>query len=222
MKPIAAVLVVALISSACGGSGPASTGVASVDDLGTAPSVEAAGAGVASETTSSTVGALSAEEAMLAFTQCLREQGVDIDDPIPDSEGNLRLSRPQGVGEGDQDVFRAAREECAELIDGVSFGFRERDLTELQDTLYEYASCMRENGFDMPDPDFSSGGPGSGGGGGALFGALDRDDPVFQAADGVCRAVFGGDGPVPGGGFGPRGGGPGGGPGGGSGGGSDS
>ncbi|MEN8114577.1 MAG: hypothetical protein ABFS21_09335 [Actinomycetota bacterium] len=32
------------------------------------------------------------EEAMLAFTQCLRDQGIDIDDPTVDADGNVRLA----------------------------------------------------------------------------------------------------------------------------------
>ena len=45
---------------------------------------------------------------------------------------------------------------------------------------------MRQNGIDMPDPDFSTG-PGGGGG---LFRNGDRSDPKFQAADEECRSAF--------------------------------
>ena len=68
---------------------------------------------------------------------------------------------------------------CGELLEGATLGFREGfDRTELEDTLVEYAACMRENGYDMPDPDFSGSGagPGAGPGGGALSLAAGFDE----------------------------------------------
>ena len=49
------------------------------------------------------------------------------------------------------------------MLEGVTLGRQQRDLTEFQDTFLEFASCMRDNGYDMPDPDFSNfGQPGQG------------------------------------------------------------
>ncbi|MEE8456868.1 MAG: hypothetical protein V3S28_02360, partial [Acidimicrobiia bacterium] len=63
-----------------------------------------------------------------------------------------------------------------------------------QDNFLEFAVCMRENGYDMPDPDFSNfGQPGQGGGQGRgqLFGGdLDRNDPAFQSAFAACEDIF--------------------------------
>ena len=42
---------------------------------------------------------------------------------------------------------------------------------------------MRDNDYEMNDPDFSNFGPGGGGGGGGgggPFGVIDRDDPRFH------------------------------------------
>jgi hypothetical protein len=88
--------------------------------------------------------------------------------------------------------MQVARQACSEYLEGIALGFEGRDTTEFQDTLLEYASCMRENGYDMPDPDLSGFQPGSGqGGGGGIFGGLeDRSDPTFIAADEVCRDIF--------------------------------
>jgi hypothetical protein len=48
---------------------------------------------------------------------------------------------------------------------------------------------MRENGYDMPDPDFS----GNGHSGAGPFGdAIDIDDPAFQAAARLCEGIIGG------------------------------
>ncbi|MCP3974277.1 MAG: hypothetical protein GY720_07275 [bacterium] len=195
------VAVMALVATACGGSADADDGVASLDGT-----VQLDGA------VDTTVSAMSEEEALLAFTACLRDAGVDIDDPTVDSEGNLRIARPNtGAGAAggdsnnfDRDVFRAAREQCGELLDGVALGFRDTDRTEIEDQLLEFAACVRDNGYQIDDPDFS-GIPGQGGGGGP-FGGIDREDPAFVAAAEACQDTLPGF---------ARGGGPGGGRGGG-------
>lgn len=188
-----AVIVVALLAAACGSAGTAD-GVASLaDEPPSAP-----------ETPPTT---LDQEAAILAFTQCLREQGLDVADPEVDADGNLRpLLRPARPQDIDREEAAAAREACAEYLDAIALGFERVDRGIIEDLLVEYAACMRDNGVDMPDPGFDDGpGPGQGPGGGP-FGEIDRDDPAFQEADGVCRSVFTdtglGDGPR-GGGFGP-------------------
>lgn len=58
----------------------------------------------------------------------------------------------------------------------------------------KFASCMRDNGVDMPDPKFSNsgggvtfqlGGPGNKGG---STGGPNPDSPTFKAADKVCHS----------------------------------
>ncbi len=172
--------VLALVATACGGSAGADDGVASLDDtaaLDAAPVTSAP--------------AVSQEEALLAFTACLREQGIDVPDPTMDADGNLQLARPNtapGDPGFDRETFRAAREACAEHLEDVTLGFRGEDRTEIEDQLLEFAACMRDNGYDMPDPDFSAA-PGQGGGGGP-FGQIDREDPAFQAAQAACADVL--------------------------------
>ena len=46
---------------------------------------------------------------------------------------------------------------------------------------------IRDNGYDMPDPDFTNDGPGQGG---AQIGPIDPDDPDFVSADEACRSIF--------------------------------
>lgn len=201
------VAVLALVAAACGGSADADDGVASLDD-----SVQLDGA-----TDSSAVPEMTREEALLAFTACLRDAGIDINDPTVDAEGNLRIARPNaGAGaagdEGnnfDREAFEAARESCGGFLDNVAIGFQDTDRTEIEDQLLEFAACMRDNGYQMDDPDFSNGGPGQGGRGGP-FAGIDRDDPAFAAAQEICQDFLPGVGPDggPGGGFGGGGGGP--------------
>lgn len=193
------VAVLALVATACGGSADADDGVASLDGA-----VQLDGA------TDTAVPALSEEDALLAFTACLRDAGVDIDDPTVDSEGNLQIGRPNaGAGAAggdannfDREAFQAARETCGEFLDGVALGFRDTDRTEIEDQLVEYAACMRDNGYQMDDPNFSAT-PGQGGGGNP-FGDIDRDDPAYIAAQDACQDVLPGVGAGRGGGLGGR------------------
>ena len=55
-----------------------------------------------------------------------------------------------------------------------------------QEILLEYTECMRDEGIDMPDPDFSNG-PG---GGFRLALRGDPDDPEFRAAQEKCRPIL--------------------------------
>jgi hypothetical protein len=140
------------------------------------------------------------EEAMLSFAACMRDNGVEIDDPTVDSEGSLHFGGLRGAaqqGEVDREEMQAAMQVCGELLEGFSLGRGGGDFdpTELQDTLVEYAACMRDNGYDMPDPDFSNFGSGAGEpgqGGSGPFGAIDPGDPDFAAAQEACGDVLGG------------------------------
>jgi hypothetical protein len=57
-------------------------------------------------------------------------------------------------------------------------------------SIKEYAACMRENGYDLPEPNVSGEGP--------VFSEseVDREDPKFEAANEKCESILG----VPGGG----------------------
>ena len=194
-----------VVAAACGGTSGAE-GVASLNETDDATPAAAAEPEV------------DAEEAFLAFTNCMREQGVDLPDPQTDGEGNFFFEdRRPGNGELDRGELRAAGEACQHHLEGVTQTFRDFDRTEIEDSLVEFASCMRENGYDMPDPDLSNFGPQEVDPdevedvppGGGPFGELDQDDPAFQTAIAACEELLGGLRRGPGGG-GPGGGGPGG------------
>jgi hypothetical protein len=159
------VLLLGLLAAGCGGSD--GDGVASLSGN--------------DGTTTTTNGGDDREQALLAFARCMRDNGVPIKDPQVDSEGNLQLQPGQGgLGDVDQATLEKAREACQEHLEGVTQGFTPEDQTRVQDSLVKYASCMRENGYDMPDPDFSRGAR-------AFFGNLDRDDPAYKKAHEACK-----------------------------------
>lgn len=184
IRILAAVLGVTL--AACG-SGGTTDGVASLD-------------GAATTTTTPTEGADTMEEAMLAFTECLREQGLDVEDPSFDGQGGfgIAIGGPGGGEPGtrpDEDT-RAAMDACAPLMEGVRGQFEAIDPSEMEDQLLAFADCMRREGVDWPDPDLTAvGTPGEGSESvprtGGPFGGVDISDPAVQAAMQACQSELG-------------------------------
>jgi hypothetical protein len=181
MRPWIAVVAISLVAAACGGG-----------------SDDAAGDGVASlerATTQAPVATDPApgdtEQQLLAFAECMRAEGVDLPDPTVDADGNPQLVPPDDFELEDLDALQDAAEACEEYLEGVALGFEDLDLTSLTDTLVEFAACMRDNGYDLPDPDFSliapdaeeipSGGP---------FGDVDFTDQDFLDALEVCQDLI--------------------------------
>lgn len=163
-----------VLATSCG-SDESSDGVASIDDVVTTT------AGAAVETASEP----GDEGAVLEFAACMRGGGIDFPDPVVDSDGNVGfdLLALRDLGDVDQLELEAAFEPCAHFLEGVSFGFERLFETEFQDDLVAFSACMRDNGFEMPDPDFS-----------ALTSTgqlypeeLDPNDPDFEPAFEACR-----------------------------------
>ena len=161
--------VVVLLAAACGSSG--SPGVASVSG----------GSGKASSTPSATA---NQEQQALQFTRCMRQQGINMGDPTVDAKGNVRLQPPAGAVPGQAELEKA-RNACRRYLQGLQQGFSMQDQTQAQDALLKYARCMRKNGYDMPDPNFSAQGSSSGG---PFGGAIDQNDPDFKKANAVCKS----------------------------------
>jgi len=92
------------------------------------------------------------EEKVLEFTQCIRDQGIEIQDATVDSDGNLQPPRPvEGASTNFQEL-RPAFEKCRESLDGMTFGRERVDVNEQIDDLLEVTECLRDAGFDLDDP----------------------------------------------------------------------
>ncbi|MCU0280851.1 MAG: hypothetical protein MUE66_03285 [Acidimicrobiia bacterium] len=179
-------LALAAPAAGCGGGGSA-TGVATLEGASTTTTVALA----------SDAGETSLEEALLGFTACMREEGIDLPDPELDAEGNLKLvsfmadAGAAAAAAGGTEALRDAATACRHHLTGVALRFASIDRTEMQDRLLAYAGCMREHGYDLPDPDFSGAGPGMRGPFPGLgLGAF--DDPAFQEANESCQGIFSG------------------------------
>ena len=177
-----------LVAAACGGA-EASENVASLDDSSGLVLATSEGEG------------MTEEEAFLAFTACMREEGIDLPDPEVDADGNVQLTFREAAGASgiDRDALQDGFEACGELIEGFTQGFRRADDTGLADQLLEFAQCLRDQGIHVDDPDLTFT-PGEGGQAGGPFGDLDLDDPEFQAAAEACQDLLpnGRGGPGPG------------------------
>ncbi len=177
-RVILLVAAVALIAAGCGDSDGG--GVATLED--------------STSTTSATdnQNALAGDEArIMEFSQCMRDNGVvEFPDALVSEDGAIDFGGFEQFDEFDQDDMEAAFEVCVDRLEGLSFapGGANFDFTEIQDTLLEFAKCMRHNGFDLPDPDFSNfdlaGGVGP-------FGEIDPTDSSFEEALEACQDVFG-------------------------------
>ena len=169
----AAVLLVAACGSAAGGPA-ASDGVASVDDASADPGAS-----------SSPNASKDPEEALLAFTRCMREHGIDMPDPQQAGDGGGMVLE---LGEGEEppfedEDFQKADEACRHHLEGAGLGpAGGGELPpEAEEAMLAFARCMREHGIDMPDP--QGGGliqrPGDAG--------FDPRSEEFQKAEEACR-----------------------------------
>src|SRR5881275_1768859 len=116
---------------------------------------------------------------------CLKEQGVEAPAAPQGGEGGPPAGFEGGAPpEGGGSDFQQAMEKCGvEIPEGGpggeggppgSPGFKKQ--------IKEYAACVRENGYDLPEPNLSGKGP--------VFDSseVDREDPKFEAANEKCQS----------------------------------
>jgi hypothetical protein len=179
----------------CGGGGR--NGVAS---LGGGDSSQQSSGDGGSTGPSNKVSQRERDAAFRKFTQCMRDHGVEMQDPQIGDDGSFTISAQAdteaGTGPADPD-FQAANEACQKYLDGVINGGDRQapsaeEIEKIQQQALKFARCMRDAGFDFPDPQFQSG---SGGGGMVMIGgpdsSIDPTDPAVQAAMTKCQKAAG-------------------------------
>ena len=197
LRPAAALLAVGLVAAACGGSEEEPTAaVASLDETPV----------VTQSTDESIAEAQTDEEAMLAFSQCVRENGVDeFPDPTVDGDGNPTFDLFGSGIEIGTDTFERAIGACESLVEGTNVGAGPGiDQTEVEDMMLGFTECLRSEGLDVGDFAFPEGGPPAAGEDGgfelsgtrnellALVLGLDADDPAVEAAIETCEPLLAG------------------------------
>jgi hypothetical protein len=181
---------VVVLAAACGGGG------------GSGPTNAAGAETTITTTTAITTGA--SGQANTDYLQCLRDHGISVPSTPPSSGSGTPPSST------DRSVFQQARQACGAPPDGFG-GFggggagAPADPQATQQAALQLAACLREQGLNVADPDFSTttttpptsatGTSGAGGGGfrgggavGAILRNLDRNDPTVQAALQQCQA----------------------------------
>ena len=106
------------------------------------------------------------EQITTEFTSCLRNNGFNVADPQIRADGTVDLPALRTSVMNDpkfdptDQASRQVLQTCLPMLEGATFAQppSEEDQIEFQDTLIEFAQCLRDDGFEVPDPDFSSGG----------------------------------------------------------------
>lgn len=105
-----------------------------------------AGSGVASHSsgTASAPSSLSPQDAQLKFAQCMRENGVNIPDPVPGQP--IRLNDTNVAA----DKMEAATKTCQRYLQAG--GMLNPYDPAVHDAMVKFTECMRQHGVDIPDP----------------------------------------------------------------------
>ncbi|MFI5667109.1 hypothetical protein [Streptomyces sp. NPDC051704] len=110
----------------------------------------------------------------LKTRKCLREHGIDAPDPEP---GQDPRGMTLGSGGEDPEAVKKAFDACGLQAPGSG-----RISQEDKDKALKWAKCMRDNGVNIPDPDFN-------GGSMSATKIPDGQEQAFQDAQKKCDAA---------------------------------
>ena len=89
----------------------------------------------------------------------MRDHGLDVPDPELNADGSINWEAiKQAFGQEPKNGRSSkALEECLPLLERATFSEKEaaEDEIELQDDLLAFAQRLRNEGIDVPDPEFS-------------------------------------------------------------------
>lgn len=186
-KPLWGLLVMgavlaAIVAAGCGGSSDESTST----ETAASTSGEAEAGGTPS------AGGPGGFEIDDEAQACLEEQGVELPEMgaggppeggAPPSGEPPQGGPPEGFEGGEE--MQKAFEECGiEAPQGGGPGGPPADSPEFEVSIEDYVACVRENGYDLPDPNLSGEGP--------VFSEaeVDQSDPKFKAASEECQSLI--------------------------------
>ena len=132
-------------------------------------------------------------DAALKYAQCMRKHGVDMPDPQFNGNGMAMQIGGPGSARIPKATMDEAQRACRKIMEKVKPpSMSKEDQAKAREAALKMARCMREHGFDFPDPQFGQGGeirqkigPGSG---------INPEDPRFQQAMTACAKASGGPG----------------------------
>jgi hypothetical protein len=162
----AAALVLALTSAGCGA------------DEGDGSQVASGGGTQDPSAASSAPANLSQEEMGVKFAQCMRENGVNMDDPEPGGGIRLKLD-----GKVPRETVDKAMEACRQYNPQAQSS--PGSDPQAEERVRKFAECMRENGVEaFPDPK-----PGQRG---IMLDRKMEQDPDFKTAQQACQNLVSG------------------------------
>jgi hypothetical protein len=127
---------------------------------------------------SSAPASLSRDEMAIKFTQCLREQGLNVPDPEPGKGPMLKFDKSSGIT---REQVEKAMEACRQYNPQAEGSPNPQQ----EENGRKFAECMRKNGVEkFPDPK-----PGQRG---IMIGPGVGDDPDFQKAQEACQSILAG------------------------------
>jgi hypothetical protein len=133
-----------------------------------------------------------ADEALLAYARCMRDQGLDFPDPTPLPGGEMGFSS-ESLEHLAPALLDRAFAVCGDRLDPIQGEPPSPDEeARWLDAVVEYARCMREHGIrDLPDPrvDYDGGGiePGA-----IAIQPWHKGDPAFERATRICDEIVAG------------------------------
>jgi hypothetical protein len=168
MRKMALPLILALALTGCGAQAETGAKVASAGDgksgVGAAPSAS-----------------MNQDEMGVKFAQCMRENGVQVEDPQPGKGIMLKLDK----GSVSEATVNKAMEACRQY-DPMANASPEKD-AKMAENGRKFAACMRENGVES----FADPAPGQRG---IKIDGKIADDPDFPKAQEACQPLLSGAG----------------------------
>lgn len=92
------------------------------------------------------------ETKMMAFTQCMRDEDIELVDVGVDAEGNIRRPTLAKGAQVSREEFGKAMEICGKHLEGMTMGRERQDVTAQVDKFVAIVTCLREKGYDVDDP----------------------------------------------------------------------
>jgi hypothetical protein len=162
----AAMLAAAVLLTGCGSEDPGAQVASGTDGAqATAPT--------------SATPSLSRDEMAIKFTQCLREQGLNVPDPEPGKGPMLKFDPSSGVT---REQVEKAMEACREYNPQAEGSPNPQQ----EENGRKFAACMRDNGVEnFPDPK-----PGQRG---IMIDGKVGQDPDLQKAQQACQHILAGN-----------------------------
>jgi len=92
------------------------------------------------------------EAKVMAFVECMRDEGIQYKDPVVDSEGNVQQPELVEGFTANREELREPYEACFHHIEGLTFGQDRPDLSEQIDEYLELAECLNDKGYEVDEP----------------------------------------------------------------------